>query len=127
MSNVNKALAQLVEKATSLGENVVDFCKAQAPELVNQYLHWEFVTSMAWAVGAGIVIIIGIILILRGRKLKRMGKEEESWGLLIGVGVGMVIIFTIPLLAELFTCIKIKCFPDLYLFDTLMNLVKTMK
>jgi len=127
MSNVNKALAQLVERAISLGENVVDFCKAQAPELVNQYLHWEFVTSMAWMVGAGIVIIIGIILILCGKKLKKMGREEESWGLLIGVGIGIVIIFTLPFLAELFTCIKIKCFPDLYLFDTLMNLVRTMK
>ena len=128
MSNVDKALAQLVEKATSLGENVVDFCRAQAPELVNQFLHWKFVVSMAWTVGLGIAMVVGALLTLLalyGGKSKEVDEEIAMSFVLIGIGI--VVVCVIPFLVALFTCIKIKCFSDLYLFDALMDLVRTMK
>ena len=121
-----QALAELLQKAVNGVDSITAFSQAQLPEVINQLLMWNFVSSLLTQVGC-IAYLIGFSLV--AKRVFQYCKDNRDGDSVIFVVLGLIFAWMVALVAiatffDNFVWIKIWLAPKLYLLEYASQLLK---
>jgi hypothetical protein len=131
-SPINEQLSQLLTEAIQAGKNAVDFVQAQAPEIVQQLLHWkmaEAITQLTLSVIGLIIAGIAVRSCIDLSKKAIAAPYTEEFSYVIGTfACGLIAFFCLAfslnnIREPLQTIIQITVAPKVYLMEYAAHLV----
>lgn len=141
----NKILTELLQKASNGVDSAVSFSQAQIPDVINQLLVWNAVSSAISQVVSVVLIFISAILIYKGVKDKGERNPNGRWvnddlfpdagwfwqkdgsvslpgGLVLGIGSTISVVSLMTFCVN-FDWLKIWLAPKLYLIEYTASLI----
>lgn len=140
----NKILADLLQKASNGIDAAVSFSQAQIPDVVNQLLLWNAVSSVISQVVALAVIMLLAVIVYRGVSRRGTRTEGGGWrgyhyegrsffwdedgdlsfpGMMCSMASGGTILVCLMAFATNFDWLKIWLAPKLYLIEYAAHLL----
>ena len=121
-----QALAELLQKAVNGVDSITTFSQAQLPEVINQLLIWNLVSSLLTQVGC-IAYLISFSLVTK--RAYQYYKDNKKDDLIIFAAMGLFIAWMSAVVAitaffDNFAWIKIWLAPKLYLLEYASQLLK---
>jgi len=128
-NTLNAVLARALETTGGYIEKGIDFVSEQTPDVLNQFLAWEF---WSHAVGAGILLVVAIVstifCIRRFRSCVAKEWEDRRGNYLPGHIAGMMAFGTVALLCLGFSiengyiAAKVHIAPKVYIIDKMLDI-----
>ena len=120
---LQKQLASLIEKATAAGQDAWGFAYKQAPEVIQQYLQWEFLEH---AITAGALlalsIVFGVIILRTKPEFNKDWRDKDETKIIACIICSILLIFTTVFSGiNAMTALKIKMAPKVYLIETIVG------
>lgn len=81
MSELDNQLAEAVKAAVTAGKGVAQFVGEQAPDVVNQYLAWEFASNLSSGIIFTLIWVASAIGITKALKFLNADKNSDQEGL----------------------------------------------
>jgi hypothetical protein len=135
LSGVKDASGEIYQASKGAIKKSVDFVVEQAPDVVRQFLLWQMVASIIWAV---IYCLIALCFLVGAWRWNKWAKDANSscphydlassqtWGYIwkwMFVGIAAMFIF-MGVASQSFTIAKIAVAPKVYIIEYVVDLAK---
>lgn len=121
---LQQEIATLIKSAHSAGQNAVDFIGQQAPDVMNQFLQWEYYSNLSSGIICLIIFLSGAFGIYKLYKAinKTKGGEDGAFGVMFFLCAMCFAAFLFSV-NQFYDAAKVKIAPKIVLIDY----IKTLK